>query len=313
MSQCAASQNTVRVNTSDRSGLTAVSDHNQLHPHDGSSPASSTRSSIHSYGSGTSSSPVEQEAVQNITEYKNAANPQRQRNQQPSFDGYGTGSSARSSIRSNGSVATCLPWEQETRNDISSPVEQEVMQIITEHDDQYTTITINQHEIDNGQQRSEYENPMLPSATPRTDFTRGVRVISERGGKLADNVSRLSAPSKSLMNRKCSIDKVKDVCVILFCTIFGCLFWSGVCYVFVMISLYLVYLTIFCVIVLQLFGLAASLVRFINASRDLYKRRHIVERLDLLKTCFSECALFFGVLIAIATMSILYLPLLMGY
>ena len=94
MSQSAASQNTVRVNTSDRSGLTAVSDHNQQHPHDRSSTASSIQSSIRSYGSGTGSSPVEQETIQNITEYNNAANPQIECNQQHPFDGYSTASSA---------------------------------------------------------------------------------------------------------------------------------------------------------------------------------------------------------------------------
>ena len=73
MSRPAASQNTVRVNTSDRSGLTPVSDHNQQHTFDGYAPASSTRSSIRSYGSGTSSSPVEQETIQNITEYNNGS------------------------------------------------------------------------------------------------------------------------------------------------------------------------------------------------------------------------------------------------
>ena len=41
----------------------------QQHPFDGYSPASSTRSSIRSYGSGTSSSPVEQEVIQSNTEY----------------------------------------------------------------------------------------------------------------------------------------------------------------------------------------------------------------------------------------------------
>ena len=94
-------------------------------------------------------------------------------------------------------------------------MEQEVIQIITVHDDQDTTITNDQHEIDNRRQRSENENPVLPSATPKTDFTRGVRVIPDCGGKLAENVSHLSARFRSLMNQKCSIIKDVWVCVLL--------------------------------------------------------------------------------------------------
>ena len=93
------------------------------------------------------------------------------------------------------------------------------------------------------------------------------------------------------------------------------MFGSAFCYVYFLIVPYFLSFNLIVisvgVFVLQLYTLALSLGRFIHASRDLYKRRHIMERLDLLKNCFSDCALFFGVLIAIAIMSTLHIPLLM--
>ena len=155
---------------------------------------------------------------------------------------------------------------------------------------------------------------MLPNATSTTGFIGGVRVPSDRNGKLAENVSRLFAHSRSLMNRKCSI--IKDVCVILYRILIFicCLFWFAFGFVYVCVAFYeyifylyvflpyLVYLIFLCLFGLQLYGL----VRFIHAGRDLYKRRHIMERLDILKTCFSECGLFFGVLLVIAIISIVH-------
>ena len=100
---------------------------------------------------------------------------------------------------------------------------------------------------------------------------------------------------------------------------YSCMYCYAIMYVYSMIHLpisdylrdTLAYAFAFlCILVFQLICFAAYLVKFIHAIRDLYKRRHIMERLELLKTFFSECALSSGALITFATTTYLQIPLL---
>ena len=124
------------------------------------------------------------------------SNLQIERNQQHTFDGYSSASSARSSIRSHGSGTSSSQGEQETGHDT------------TEYNDHDATLTTDHNEIHsrvygerriirrhNRSQRNDNqdnnENLVLTSATLMTGFTGGIQVISNWIGNLAYNLACL--------------------------------------------------------------------------------------------------------------------------
>ena len=122
------------------------------------------------------------------------SNLQIERNQQHTFDGYSTGSSARSSIRSHGSGTSGSPGEQETGHDTTEYNDHDAT-LATDHNETHNRVYGERRIIRryNRSQRNDNqdnnENLVLTSATRMIGFTGGIQVISNWIRNLAYNLA----------------------------------------------------------------------------------------------------------------------------